>query len=72
MRGSKQRVKYQISSSGRHDAAREIKQRAENPDTFKTGNAVLSALSNNFNVTLTKALPKGDNCCDLIIETESE
>ncbi|HNV65181.1 MAG TPA: hypothetical protein PL134_04950 [Smithellaceae bacterium] len=34
--------------------------------------AVLSALSNNFNVTLTKALPKGDNCCELIIETESE
>jgi len=65
-------IKNQMSAEKNHNAAREIKQRAENPDTFKTGNAVLSALSNNFNVTLTKALPKGDNCCDLIIETESE
>lgn len=34
--------------------------------------AVLSALSPDFEVTLTKALPRGDNCCEFVIEAKSE
>jgi hypothetical protein len=38
-------IKNQMSAEKNHNAAREIKQCAENPDTFKTGNAVHSGTS---------------------------